>query len=357
MKYSANPVLTPGGNGGWDNFNIGYCPVAFNGTYYLMFYAAQSAKDAIFQTGVATSLDGISWTKYSKNPVLVPEPAKWDSRNTQASSVLWNGSCYYMWYDGADQATATTKFGLATSLDGFSWTKYEQNPVLEAGTPGSWDEGGVIWPSVMRKGDKLLMYYVGLGHIPPYNRAIGLATCFLPSLTAGVSFDPKCLNLVSNGKWITAYIELPADYDVANINVSTVELNNTVPSELSPTAIGDRNDNFVPDLMVKFNRTEVVNLIVSNDVTFSNVTLTVNGQLFDGTYFEGSGIIGVSSLIGDANCDGRVDIKDLVLAVFAFGSHDGDYRWNDNANFAQPWDIINLADIVKIACHYGQHYP
>jgi hypothetical protein len=52
-----------------------------------------------------------------------------------------------------------------------------------------------------------------------------------------------------------------------------------------------------------------------------------------------------------------VDIKDLVLAVFAFGSHDGDYRWNDNANFAQPWDIINLADIVKIACHYGQHYP
>jgi hypothetical protein len=35
---------------------------------------------------------------------------------------------------------------------------------------------------------------------------------------------PDTLNLVSNGNWITAYIELPAGYRVADINVSTIML-------------------------------------------------------------------------------------------------------------------------------------
>lgn len=355
-KYAGNPIMIPGGNGGWDNYNIGSNKVLFNGTHYLMWYEAQPGRDTPVRTGIATSVDGVSWAKYSNNPVLVAGPAQWDNRHTGVGSVLWNGSHFLMWYNGQDWSTSTTRIGLATSLDGFSWTKYAQNPVLETGSPGSWDARHVYYPSVIQTGNSLLMFYVGREDKSPYSNRLGLAICNLPSIPAEVDINPETLNLKSQGKWISAYIELPEGYSISEIDASTIELNNTVPAELTPTVVGDHDCDGVSDLMVKFNRTEVVQYMVSQGVEFSNVTLTLTGQLNDGTLFEGNGTMRVSSLVGDVNCDGRVNFRDLALGAYAFYSHPGEPRWNDNANFAQPWDIINFADLAKIALHCGQHY-
>jgi len=114
-------------------------------------------------------------------------------------------------------------------------------------------------------------------------------------LGAVVDMKPEALNLRSRGKWITAYIELREGYDVANINVSTTMLNDTIPVELKPTAIGDYDSDGIPDLMVKFNRQPVINYILSNidldklyEERFMTVTLTITGYLNDGTPFQGS---------------------------------------------------------------------
>ena len=172
-----------------------------------------------------------------------------------------------------------------------------------------------------------------------------------------IDVKPDTLNLRSKGNWITAYIELPEGYSVADINVSTVMFNGIVPAELKPTAIGDYDRDGIPDLMLKFNRSAVVQYMVSQGVEFADVTATMSGRLKDGTSFQGSDVLRVSGLVGDVNCDGRVNMKDLALGACALWSHPGELRWNDNANFAEPWGIINLVDLARIACHYGQHYP
>lgn len=116
---------------------------------------------------------------------------------------------------------------------------------------------------------------------------------------ATVETDPDTLNLGSKGKWITAYIELPEGYDVADINVSTILLNDTIPVDSeAPTAIGDCDGDGIPDLMVKFSRTDVITLMLSSidpsefeyqkPPFFIERELTVTGQLDDGTAFEGS---------------------------------------------------------------------
>lgn len=114
---------------------------------------------------------------------------------------------------------------------------------------------------------------------------------------ATIDIDPDTLNLKSKGKWITAYIELPEGCDVADINVATILLNDTIPAELHPIEVGDYDKDTIPDLMVKFNRTEVISYIIESlgfePINFTEVTLTVTGQLHDGTPFMGSDVIRV----------------------------------------------------------------
>jgi len=135
------------------------------------------------------------------------------------------------------------------------------------------------------------------------------------------------------------------------------QLNDTVSAELSPSAIGDYDEDGVPDLMVKFNRLEIIAYILSKGVNYGNVTLTLSGKLAHGLPFEGSCIIKVSALAGDVNCNGKVDICDVVQAVSSYGSKEDETDWNSNANFAPPWDRINIFDLVTIAYHYGETYP
>jgi Tol biopolymer transport system component len=113
-------------------------------------------------------------------------------------------------------------------------------------------------------------------------------------INASVDTDPDTLNLGSKGNWITAYVELPEGYDVANINVSTIMLNGTIPAESKPTSIGDCDGDGVADLMVKFDRDQVIQYILDHmliDGRFSVATLTLTGKLNDGTLFEGSDTI------------------------------------------------------------------
>jgi len=176
-------------------------------------------------------------------------------------------------------------------------------------------------------------------------------------INATVDMNPKALNLRSRGRWITAYIELPEGYNISDVDVSSVMLNETVSVDLeAPIEIGDFDNDTVPDLMVCFNWTEAAEYILSKGIVLGNVTLEVSGKLYNGTIFTGTDTILVSSLIGDSNCDGVVDIKDLVIWGNAFGSKPNYPNWNPNTNF-KPDNIIDIFDAVIMATHYGETYP
>ena len=131
-------------------------------------------------------------------------------------------------------------------------------------------------------------------------------------------------------------------------------LNNTVPVDLSaPIVIGDYNNDTIPDLMICFNWTEVTNYILSKGIVFGNVSLEVSGKLYNGTTFTGTDIILVSSLIGDVNVDGKVDIEDIYMVALAFGETPNRPRWNPQADINND-EIIDIQDIYLTAKNFGK---
>ena len=113
-------------------------------------------------------------------------------------------------------------------------------------------------------------------------------------LPATIDIDPDTLALHSEGEMITCYIELPEGFDVNDIDVSTILLDDTIYAELEPTYIGDHDIDGIPDLMVKFDRQAVIDYLINIGVQDGDeVELTITGELFDGASFEGSDTIRV----------------------------------------------------------------
>jgi hypothetical protein len=179
-------------------------------------------------------------------------------------------------------------------------------------------------------------------------------------IPATVDVDPDALNLMSEGKWITASIELPIGYNVGDVDVSTIMLNDTIPVDLEGSVeVGDYDNDSIPDLMVVFNRAMLVEFMVSKGVSHGNVTLALSGNLRDRwkTRFIGYCVMPVSALAGDVNCDGIVDIYDVVVAASSYNATEGEPNWNPNANVAPSYDRIDIFDLVTITYHYGETIP
>jgi len=137
---------------------------------------------------------------------------------------------------------------------------------------------------------------VPIAYVLCFSLVVGVLVFTAPSAAITVEeveIHPETLNLESNGKWITVLISLPEEYEVSDINVSTVQLG-TVPA-----AWGNVEGN---KLMVKFDRQMVIGYIWAYKLYHMQiplpkegveVDLTVTGELSDGTPFEGSDTIRV----------------------------------------------------------------
>ncbi len=109
-----------------------------------------------------------------------------------------------------------------------------------------------------------------------------------------VDVEPDTLNKKSNGQWITAYITLPDGYNVtdivpASINIVKIE-GESCPSEYGQSAdlsftpqVGDRDEDGIPDLTVKFDRQTLVNVLCIDDFS-----ITIEGNLSSGLKFSGT---------------------------------------------------------------------
>ena len=108
-----NPVLEPGVAGGWEGKWVWYPEVLLIDEMYYMWYAGSNIGfwDRI-DVGLATSSDGIEWTKYQQNPVLSPSQGMWDWPKVECSSIKLIGDSLWMWYSGN---ASFIQFGLATS--------------------------------------------------------------------------------------------------------------------------------------------------------------------------------------------------------------------------------------------------
>ena len=157
-KDAGNPLLTPGPTGSWNDYSLFPFCILFEGSTYHMWYGGHDGTTA--RIGYATSADGITWTEYAGNPVLdVGEGGSWDDEYVGAPYVLFDGSTYHMWYDGDDGTDGS--IGYATSPDGITWTKYAGNPVMLNGAAGSWAESDVGNPCIRFDGSTYHMWFYG----------------------------------------------------------------------------------------------------------------------------------------------------------------------------------------------------
>ncbi|MEW6601884.1 MAG: hypothetical protein AB1499_13005, partial [Nitrospirota bacterium] len=102
------------------------------------------------------------------------------------------------------------------------------------------------------------------------------------NITATIDFDPNTLNKKSKGTWVVVYIELPSGYSVADIVIPSILLNGVIPAESWPYSLGDYDKDGIPDLMVKFSRNSVINLLPNGDNVQVEVTGTVGATTFEG---------------------------------------------------------------------------
>ena len=148
-------VLSPGASGEWDDQLVFCCSVIHQDTLYKIWYTGYDG--ANMRIGYAESPDGVNWTKHSVPVLDLGAAGTWDDNWVCAPYVLYDGSTYKMWYCGDNHTSEYV--GYATSPDGITWTKYSGNPVLTAGSPGTWD-GLMVFPGpVVFEDGKFQMIY------------------------------------------------------------------------------------------------------------------------------------------------------------------------------------------------------
>ena len=146
-RSSSNPVLRAGVDS-YDKYGL-TDPVVFhaNGTWHLWYGGNRNSTSPDIDICYATSSDGVSWTKYASNPVMSnnANDSLWNGTELRPEAVIWENSLFKMFYSASDDSNVTS-LGWMTSSDGKSWKDYKYNPV-RINTSG-WMKGEVSYGSV-----------------------------------------------------------------------------------------------------------------------------------------------------------------------------------------------------------------
>src|SRR5215218_4919058 len=165
----ANPILGPAPSERLDSDGVDDPTVARVGSGYVMWYsgtAEDGSGPAIF---AATSPNGRAWTRANAgDPVLTGTSGAFDEHGVSGPDVIGDSgdgdAPYRMYYAG--RGAVFGGIGLATSDDGLTWTKHDDpatlaaaDAVLQHGDAGGPDSFAAADPSVMKDGATWKLWY------------------------------------------------------------------------------------------------------------------------------------------------------------------------------------------------------
>jgi hypothetical protein len=126
-------------------------------------------------------------------------------------------------------------------------------------------------------------------------------------INATIDLTPGNMNIKGNGLYFTAYIEIEENanqYTIDQIdktsiclkkaNDTMIMINGEMLYTVGSVGYGDYDVDGIPDLMVKFNRQALSKFLLANGFKPGDVSLTIGGNFYDGTKFEGAKTITIS---------------------------------------------------------------
>lgn len=162
-KYP-QPIIT--GTYGWEHQLIASSIIKLGNQYYLYYTGRNHPNNKI---GLAVSQDGINFAKYSGNPVLINDQA-WELSGVMEGTIQNDNGILRMYY----MNSSGTGFGIATSTNGINWTKSNANPFFSpTSTHNNWAGDQISFPSVVTVNNEVRIYYCGDGP-STYEQRIGM---------------------------------------------------------------------------------------------------------------------------------------------------------------------------------------
>lgn len=163
MRNHTNPIFHPTGD-----WNCGRAIDAevceFKGRYYLYFATRdREYKKQIQGVAVApknTNFNREDWKLAVDAPILVPE-LTWEQECIEAASIVKKGNKLFMFYAGAYN-NSPQQIGVAVSKDGLKWKRVYDKPFKPNGKPGEWNSSESGHPHIFADTDgRTYLFYQG----------------------------------------------------------------------------------------------------------------------------------------------------------------------------------------------------
>jgi len=165
------PILSIDGAAEWEKDCI-YQPwlLEHDGRFWNFYNAANGS---IEQTGFATSIDMIHWTRYPGNPVIRNRTGGYDELFCSDGKVFRDGDYWVIFYFGVGRGGAHIMIGFSPDL--IHWTTHPEPLYKAGGHPGGLDKTYAHKISLVYndRNDTLYMFYCAVGD---RGRGIGLLT-------------------------------------------------------------------------------------------------------------------------------------------------------------------------------------
>jgi len=100
-KYPGNPILSPEPSNPWESFSVcnpAACYDEISGTVYMLYRGADADSAYTRCIGLATSKDGVHFVRAGDQPVLRPEPDRWDGGALEDPRITRIGDWFFVTY-------------------------------------------------------------------------------------------------------------------------------------------------------------------------------------------------------------------------------------------------------------------
>ncbi len=161
QSKSQSAVISPGTGNAWDSYAVYPGAVIKEGSLYKMYYVGVTGYSSDSYVGLATSADGINWSKHPEPVIAFP------FRRMAVNTVLKYAGNYMLYYNFTDLRSGETGIGLITSADGLVWSNAKDH-IITIGQ--QWETNYLISPCVRLENGIFIMYYGTL-----VNNAFGIA--------------------------------------------------------------------------------------------------------------------------------------------------------------------------------------